>query len=183
MPVSSGPTRMQALRFLFSPSGRIRPQPFAFSVIAIYVAGAASQWLTVPDVIAWGGLWPFMIVQGLLIWVWFALHAKRLRDAGRAIGLAVGVSLLYTLSVVLLLIVVAAFFNTAAVAATDANTTSALGLILLVSIVTILLALPHYDFTWAIVAVLTAMAFVPVVVALALTLWAATRPSSEEGKP
>ena len=75
---------------------------------------SAAQWLTVPDVIARGGLWPFVIVQALLIWVWFALHAKRLRDAGRTIGLAVGVSLLYTLSVVLLLIVAAAFFTASA---------------------------------------------------------------------
>ena len=37
--------------------------------------------------------------QALLIWMWFALHAKRLRDAGRTIGLAVGAAVLYALSV------------------------------------------------------------------------------------
>jgi len=173
---------MQALRLLFSPNGRLRPGAFAFGAAAVYAAGVASQRLTVPDVIVWGGLWPFTIVQALLIWIWFSLHAKRLRDAGRTIGLAAGVSLLYALSVVLLLIVAAAFFNTAAGAATDADTTSALGLVLLVSIVAILVGSPHYDFAWLMVAILTAMAFVPVIVALVFTLWAATRPCSEERK-
>ena len=81
---------MQALRFLFSPSGRLGPQAFAVAVIAVYAAGAASQWLTVPGVIARNGLWPFVAAQAVLIWIWFTLHAKRLHDADRATGLAVG---------------------------------------------------------------------------------------------
>ncbi len=170
---------MQALRFLFSPHGRLSPQSFAFAAVAVYAAGVASQWLTVPEVIARGGLWPFVAVQALLIWIWFALHAKRLRDAGRAVGLAAGVSLLYALSVVLLIIVAASFFNTLAGEVTDANTASALGLLLLVSIIAILLGSPHYDFAWLVVTVLTLLAFVPVIVAVMVTLWAATRPSGE----
>ena len=78
---------MQALRFLFSPSGRLRPQAFAVAAIAVYAAGLASQLLTTPRVIARDGLWPFAMVQVVLVWVWFSLHAKRLRDADRSIGL------------------------------------------------------------------------------------------------
>jgi len=170
---------MQTLRFLFSPTGRLRPQPFVLAAIAVYLVGVASQFLTTPDIIVRGGLWLFAAVQALLIWIWFSLHAKRLRDAGHATGLALGVSLLYALSVVLLLIVVTAFFNTSIVAASDANTTSALGLLLLLSIVAALLGSAQYDFTWLVVTILTLMAFVPVIVALVLTLWAATRPSAE----
>jgi hypothetical protein len=173
---------MQPLRLFFSPGGLLRPRAFALGAAVVYAVGVASQRLTAPDVIAWGGLYPFTIVQALLIWIWFSLHAKRLRDAGRSIGLAAGVSLLYALSVGLLLIVAAAFFNTAAGAATDANATSALGLVLLVWIVAILVGSPHYDFAWFMVALLTAMALVPVIMALALTLWAATRPSTERRK-
>jgi uncharacterized membrane protein YhaH (DUF805 family) len=94
-----GSTSMEPLRFLFSPNGRLQPRAFWFGAAAVYLAGLASQWLTVPDVIAWGGLWPFMIAQALLIWVWFSLHAKRLRDCGHSVGIAVGISLLYALSV------------------------------------------------------------------------------------
>jgi len=171
---------MQALRFLFSPRGRLSPQPFAFAVVAVYAAGVASQWLTTPEVIARAGLWPFTIAQAVLIWVWFALHAKRLRDAGRAVGLAAGVSLLYALSVVLLMIVAASFYNTLAGEVTDANTASALGLILLVSIIAILLGSPHYDVGWLMVTSLTLLALVPVIVAVVFTVWAATQPSREE---
>ncbi len=66
----------------------------------------------------------------MLIWIWFALHAKRLHDAGRGSGLAVGVAVLYVLSVVLLLIVADSFFNTSDGLMTNASATSALGLIL-----------------------------------------------------
>ena len=61
----------------------------------------------------------------------------------------------------------------------DANAASALGLILLVSIVAILLGSPHYDLAWLMVAILLLIAFVPVIVAVVVSLWAATRPSAE----
>src|ERR1700733_7995182 len=103
---------MEALRLVFSPSGRLGPLAFAYGAIAIYAAGAASQWLTLPDVLSRAGLWPFAAVQALLIWIWFVLHARRLHDAGRPAGLAAAAALLYALAVVLLLIVGASFFAT-----------------------------------------------------------------------
>jgi len=168
---------MQALRFLFSPSGRLSPQAFAFAVVAIYVAGAASQWLTGPDLIQRAGLWPFVAAQAVLIWIWFALHAKRLHDAGRGAGLAAGVAILYTLSVALLIILAVSFFSGSDL--TDANTASALGLILFVSVIALLLGSPHYDVGWLMVAVLLVIALAPLIVAVVCTVWAATRPSVE----
>jgi uncharacterized membrane protein YhaH (DUF805 family) len=169
---------MRALRFLFSPSGRVPPQAFALAVVIVYAAGAASHWLTTPGVIARAGLWPFVAVQLLVIWIWYALHAKRLRDAGRQVGLAVGVGLLYTLSVVLLIIIAASFFN--ASIDQDSNATSALGLLLLVSIVASLLGSLNYDFSWLIVTILVVMAVVPVIVAAIFTCWAVLQPSRPE---
>ena len=171
---------MHALRFLFSPSGRLRPQPVVFAAAGVYAAGVASQGLTTADVIARLGLWAFVAVQAVLVWIWFVLHAKRLRDAGRGAGLAAGVGLLYVLSIVLLVILAGAFFNTAAADAADANTAGALGLILLVAVVAALAGSAHYDVAWLLVTALTLIAFVPVIVALLFTLWAATRPSSAE---
>jgi uncharacterized membrane protein YhaH (DUF805 family) len=171
---------MQALRFLFSPFGRLGPQAFAVAVIALYAAGAASQWLTVPGVVARNGLWPFLLAQAVLIWVWFALHAKRLRDAGRSTGLAAAAGLLYALAVVLLLIVATAFFSTSPSAMSGANPTGALGLILLLSIIAALADSSSYDVGWFVVAILMALAFLPIIVATAVTLWAATRPSAAE---
>jgi uncharacterized membrane protein YhaH (DUF805 family) len=171
---------MQTLRFLFSPSGRLGPQAFAVAVIAVYAAGAASQWLTVPGVVARHGLWPFVLAQAMLIWVWFALHAKRLRDADRTTGLAAGASLLYALAVVLLLIVATAFFSTFPSAMSGTNPTGAPGLILLLSIIAALAGSASYDVGWFVVVILMVLAFLPIVVAVAVTLWAATRPSVAE---
>jgi hypothetical protein len=167
---------MQVLRFLFSPAGWLSPQPFILTAAAVYAAGVASQWLTVPEVIDRAGLWPFVAVQAALIWIWFALHAKRLRDAGRGLGLAAGVALLYTLSVVLLIIVAVAFFST--VQGPDANAAGATGLILFVWIIALLLGSPHYDLSWLMAAILTTLALAPVIVAVVFTIWAATRPSA-----
>src|SRR5580704_8259699 len=103
MPASPGTDEMQALRLLFSPFGRLGPKAFVIAVIVVDAAGAVSQWLTVLGATANNKLLLFAAVQAVLIWVWFVLHAKRLRDAGRSIGLAVGAAVLYALSVVALL--------------------------------------------------------------------------------
>ena len=170
---------MQALRFLFSASGRLAPRAFVLAIVVVYAAGAASHLLTRPDVIAKAGLWLFVVAQALLVWIWFALHAQRLRDAGRPAGVAAGVALLYVLSLALLVIVAASFFQTAA-QVSDANTQGALGLLLFASIIAALLGAPHYDVSWLIVTVLVGMAVVPLIVAVLFSLWAATLPSAAE---
>jgi uncharacterized membrane protein YhaH (DUF805 family) len=178
---------MQALRFLFSPYGRLRPRPFLLAAIAVYAAGLMVNGLTEPRMLAYG-LWPFAAAEALLIWMWFALHAKRLRDAGHGSGLAAGVSLLYALSVMLLLLIGAAFLSKMMAPSWGAAPTSTLGLINLILVNDLLFTYsmvccsPHYDVTWIIVAGLTIMAFLPPAIAMALTVWAATRPSAPERK-
>jgi uncharacterized membrane protein YhaH (DUF805 family) len=168
---------MQALRFIFSPTGRLSPRPFLIAAVAVYLAGAASQWLTLPDVMARAGLWAFVAAQILLTWIWCALHVKRLRDAGRSVNLPVAIALLYALSVALLVIVAVAFVNTASAESLEYNRATALGLILFVSVIVVLLGSPQYDVTWLMVTALTAAALLPVILAIICTLWAATRPS------
>jgi len=170
---------MHALRFLFSPSGQLRRRPFIYGAIAVYLGGLASHFLTTPDVIERGGLWPFVAAQAVLLWIWFVLHEKRLRDAGRGAGLAAGVALLYALSLVLLLIVADGFFNSNDLLMGNASATSALELVLLFYVIATLLGSPHYDLGWLMVALLTLMTFVPVVVAVIFTAWTASRPSPQ----
>ena len=167
---------MLGLRLLFSPSGRLRPQTFLVVIALVYVAAAASQALTLRDVIKSAGLWPFLAAQIALTWIWYALHAKRLRDAGKPAGFAAAVSVLYALSVALLVIIAGAFYGALAGEGTDPNTAGALGLILFVSIVAMLSAVPNDSLAWLIVAILLLIAYVPIVLALVTTVWAATRP-------
>jgi uncharacterized membrane protein YhaH (DUF805 family) len=100
---------MPILRLFLAATGAVRPRAFAIAVIVVYALGIAAHWLTAPAVLTRAGLWPFALAQILLLWSWFALHAKRLRDAGRGIGPAQGIAALYALAA-LLLMVVGAFF-------------------------------------------------------------------------
>jgi uncharacterized membrane protein YhaH (DUF805 family) len=170
---------MQALRFLLSPSGRLSPQAFVVAVVVVYLAGAASHALTMPTIMARTGPWLFAAVQALLIWVWYVLHAKRLHDAHRSVGPAIGVSILYALSIALLSILAASFYAPLAGQISDANAASALGLILLISIVAVLLGSAHYDLTWLVVAILVLLSLLPVIFAIGVTVFAATRPGGE----
>jgi uncharacterized membrane protein YhaH (DUF805 family) len=176
----AGAGRMQAVQVLFSPNGRLKPQPFIYGAAAVYLFGAASHLLTTPEVIARGGLWPFVGAQTLLVWIWFVVHAKRLHDAGRSSGLAVGVGLLYVLSIVLLLIVADSFFNTSGGLMDNASATSALELILLLYVIVTLIGSPHYDLAWLMVVMLMVFGFAPIFVALFFSVWTAKRPSLEK---
>jgi uncharacterized membrane protein YhaH (DUF805 family) len=167
---------MQALQFLFSPTGRLKPQPFIYGAAGVYLFGAASHLLTTPGVIGHGGLWPFVAAQILLIWIWFVLHAKRLHDAGRSGGLAAAVGLLYVLSLVLLLIVADSFFNTSDGLMNNAPAGGALEIILLLYVVVTLIGSPHYDLAWLLVVILMLIGFAPIVVAVVFSLWTARRP-------
>jgi hypothetical protein len=167
------------LSFLLSPSGILRPKPFLVAAILVYAVGAVSHGLTAPGVIATAGPWPFAAIQAVMIWVWFTLHSKRLRDAGIGSGLAAGVALLYALSVVLLVIVEASFAGAISGQTGDAKAASGLELILLVSVIALLLSSAHYDSTSVVVALLLAIEFIPIVLAVGTTAWAASRPSRE----
>jgi uncharacterized membrane protein YhaH (DUF805 family) len=169
------------LRSLLLPSGRLAPQAFLIAIALVYVAAVASQALTLRDVIKTAGLWPFLAAQLVLIWIWYVLHAKRLRDAGKPVALAIAVSILYLLSVALLVIVAGAFYGAlAGESATDPNAAGALNLILFVSVIAMLSGASHDSLAWLIVAVLLLIAYAPVVLAVVTTVWAATRPSVGE---
>jgi uncharacterized membrane protein YhaH (DUF805 family) len=168
---------MQPMQFLLSPSGRLKPQPFMYGAVGVYLFGVASHLLTTPDVIRHGGLWPFVAAQILLLWVWYVLHAKRLHDAGRGGGVAAAVALLYLLSLVLLMIVADSFFNTSGDLMDNAAATSALELILLLYVIVTLIGSPHYDVAWFVVVLLMLIGFAPIVVAAGFSIWTARRPS------
>ena len=106
---------MDALRFLTSTQGRLAPRQFALGVLGVWAAGIAAQWLLSGEVMARAGLWPFIAVQAALIWIWLVLHIRRLRDARQGPAGAIGVALVYALSIALLLMLVAFFTNPDAV--------------------------------------------------------------------
>jgi uncharacterized membrane protein YhaH (DUF805 family) len=165
---------MQTLRVLFSPAGIMAPRPFIAAVIAIYLAATASYTLTSADVIGRAGPWPFAAVQALLLWIWFALHARRLRDAGRSTAIAAVAAVLYAITLIVLVSISALLFSTGIPGDAQHNASGALGLILIAEIIAILAGNPHFDLSALMAAFLVALAIVPPVWAIAVTLYAAT---------
>ena len=89
-----------------SPSGQLAPRPFAIAIILVYLAGFASQMLLSQPVIGRAFVWPFVAAQAVLIWLWIALHVRRLRDAGRSPGAAIAIGIMYVLEIVLVVMMV-----------------------------------------------------------------------------
>jgi uncharacterized membrane protein YhaH (DUF805 family) len=97
---------MDALTTMFSISGRLAPKPFMLGAVVVYVGGFLSQLLLNSQVTQHANVIPFVLVQIALAWTWYALHANRLRDAGRGVGAAIALTIVYLLAIVLLLVVV-----------------------------------------------------------------------------
>ena len=169
---------MHILRLLFSPSGRLGRQAFLFAALSVYAVGVTSQWLTAPGITARGGIWPFALAQVLLIWIWFSLHARRLHDADRSVGIAAAAAIFYFLAILVLVFVLMTLFGDASTQTRDANTASAITLILFIWIVAILSGTPDGNFYW--LGVLVLVAALPIIFAVGVTAWAATRSSAEE---
>ena len=171
MPRSGGMT------LFLSPSGTLSRGRFLLAVLAVYAAGFASQMLTAPVVMEKLRLWPFAAAQFLLLWCWYVVHARRLRDGGRSAGLALGVAIVNLLALVLLLIVLGFMIP-------DGKTddavplSSIIGLYMLLWIFGVFGDRPSLGVVEVYAFVLLAAASAPFVLAFGCTVWAATRRSA-----
>src|SRR5262249_25493356 len=114
----------------------------------------------------------YVAIQVVLVWIWYCLHGKRLHDAGRSSGLAVGVGLFYLFSVVLLLIVTDSFMPTSDQLFGNAAAVGALWFTMLIYGVS-MLAGSSPSACPTVSALLLAQAVLPTALALAVTVWAA----------
>src|SRR5256886_17080288 len=89
---------MESLAVFFSARGRLAPRAFAAGAAVVYGTAFLSFLLISPPVMLRVGPAPFALVQAIAIWCWFCLHAKRLRDADRGIGVAAAIAVLYALA-------------------------------------------------------------------------------------
>jgi uncharacterized membrane protein YhaH (DUF805 family) len=159
-----------------SSSGRLAARPFVFAVILVCLASFASQMLLSSPVTRWLDVFPFAIVQALLIWLWIALHTRRLRDAGRSSGLAVGIALVYALEIVLLIILVWLILASSP-PQLDGAETRVLDLFVILYLLTLMTGDPNLGGLEVWVMCFTALMLLPVVIALGFSFWTATRPS------
>ena len=168
---------MESLALFFSARGRVAPRAFAAAVVAVYGAAFLSQLLISAPVMLHAGLVPFALVQAIATWSWFCLHAKRLRDADRGIGAAVAIAVLYALAVILFLLLVALIMPLG----DAAQPTGAGNVLALFLPITTLMADPGL-FAY-VAAGIFVLVFAPVPIAVAFSIWAATRPTVTSAPP
>jgi uncharacterized membrane protein YhaH (DUF805 family) len=170
---------MDPLALFFSASGRIAPKPFALAVSAVYLVSFAARWLLATPVLVRGGIFPFALVQAVVVWSWFALHAKRRRDAGRGIGAAIAVAVLYAIAMTIVMFI-GQFTGTPGEAVVPGEAQPSAGLAE-IFIVVYLLALfsgsPQIGWFGYLLMGIFVLVLAPIVIALLFSLWTATRAS------
>ena len=168
---------MNPFALIVSASGRLSRRPFAIAVVLVYIAAIASQGLLAPEVMARAGVLAFIVVQVALIWCWYALHAKRLHDAGQGTGTALGVVTIWALGLVLYVLVVAVLHQSAAAA--ENNPASGI-LVLLVFFYLLAMFEGTTDFgpLGLVLAIFSVAAFSPFLIAIGFSIWTACRPSA-----
>jgi uncharacterized membrane protein YhaH (DUF805 family) len=163
---------MKSLAVFFSARGRLAPRAFAAGAAVVYGTAFLSPFLISPPVLLRAGLAPFAVVQAIAIWCWFCLHAKRLRDADRQVGVAVAIAVLYALAVILFLLLVALIMPFGDVAQ-RARAEDVPILPLLIATLTAETGIFAY-----VAAAILALVVAPVPVAIGFSIWAATRPAA-----
>ena len=175
---------MESLALFFSASGRIAPRPFAVGIVVVYVLAFLSQFLLAAPLMARGGLVAFIAFQIAIVWAWYALHAKRLRDAGRPISPAIALAILYALAIPLfLLVMVVAMTPATPSTGGEAPSGSILDVILVLFLFSVIFNnLGLGIFGYIILAVLI-LVMLPFLIALAFSVWLATRASASPPPP
>jgi hypothetical protein len=178
---------MESLALFFSSSGRIAPKPFAVGAVVVYLSAFLSQFLLAAPLMARGGLVAFVALQAAITWAWYALHAKRLRDAGRGVTPAVALAILYALAVPLFLLVMAAAMTPAPAVApattSDAPPRTIFDFILFLFILGLIFSDHGLGVFGIIILVVLMLVMIPFLIALAFSIWLATRPSVPPSEP
>jgi uncharacterized membrane protein YhaH (DUF805 family) len=173
---------MRSLALLVSASGRLPRKPFWIAVVVVYVASFLAQFLLAAPIVARLSVLPFLAVQAALAWVWYALHARRLRDAGRTTGAALALTVLYGLAIVLLCLIVIAVTATGGDAPLPATGVqppppTIFDMFLLLFLLGMIFGEPTLGIWGFILLGVIAVVLLPIVIAMAFTVWVGTRPS------
>ena len=160
----------------FAVAGRLAPGQFGIAVTVIYVLGFASQVLLAEPTLARAGVWPFALAQAVLLWVWFALHARRLRDADRGTGAALGIAIVNALAVLFLVLVVVLFLTPPPAEDTTGNILGTW--VAIIFLFAILTGAPALGFLGLILIAAAIIVLIPIVVAIGFSIWAGVQPSA-----
>jgi uncharacterized membrane protein YhaH (DUF805 family) len=165
------------LSSLISQDGRLARGPFTLAVVAVYLVSFVSQVLLSPPVTAQAGVSLFVLAQIVLIWIWIALHRKRLRDAGRPTGIVIGIAMIYLLEVVLLVLLIWLMLGTAGPTGGASSEASIFHLFVFLYFLGLLTGDPTLGVLQIWMMGFAAVLLLPIAIALIFSFWAATRTS------
>ena len=175
---------MAVLPTFLSAAGRLAPKPFALGAVAVYLASFLSQFLLAVPITARASVVPFLVVQIAVAWAWYALHVRRLRDAGRPTGSVIALTILYAMAVVLLLLLTLAIDAPGQATGPDATPfASVFQVFLVLFLLSMILGDPNMGMFGYVVLGVIAVMMLPLLIAIAFTVWAATRPRAQETPP
>jgi uncharacterized membrane protein YhaH (DUF805 family) len=167
---------MESPALFFSLRGRVGPRAFGCAIVVVYLLSFLSQMLISPPVTVRFGLLPFVALQAILVWVWLALHVKRLRDAGYPAGPATGIAVLYALAIVQLVLLVDPMIGHDADAVTaDAGRFKFADLWTFVLLISAFAGQPEFGFFDVFALVVMLLILTPVVIAIGFSVWSGTR--------
>lgn len=160
------------------PSGDLKQGPYLRSLVALLFGAILSHMLTAPLVTAQLGLVPFVVTQLALLWWWFALIVKRLRDAERSFLGVTAVALIDLFALLLLAVMLVLQFSDTSAGAAAPYLPASLSLLIYPFVFLFnLLTGPVANTQDLQVALLALLVLAPLLLTIFYSLWAAAQPS------
>lgn len=160
------------------PSGDLEQGPYFRSLIALAIGATLSHVLTAQVVTAQIGLLPFVVSQLALIWWWYALMVKRLRNAERSFLGATAVGLIDLIAILLLYVLLVLQFTDAGGGATGRYIPASVSLLIYPFVFLFNVATgPRANPQDLQVALLALAVLAPLLLTIFYSLWAAAQPS------
>jgi uncharacterized membrane protein YhaH (DUF805 family) len=160
------------------PSGDLKQGPYLRSLVALLIGAILSHMLTAPLVTAQLGLVPFVVTQLALLWWWFALIVKRLRDAERSFLGVTAVALIDLFALLLLAVMLVLQFSDTSVGAAAPYLPASLSLLIYPFVFLFNLVTGPVANTQDLqVALLALFVLAPLLLTIFYSLWAAAQPS------
>ncbi len=160
------------------PSGDLEQGPYFRSLIALAIGAALSHMLTAPAVTAQIGLLPFVITQLALLWWWYALIVKRMRNAERSFLGVTAVGIIDLFALLLLAVMLVLQFSDTTIGAAGPYIPASISLLIypLVFLFNVLTG-PSPNPQDLQVALLVFAVLAPLLLTIFYSLWAAAQPS------
>jgi uncharacterized membrane protein YhaH (DUF805 family) len=160
------------------PSGDLKQGPYLRSLVALLIGAILSHMLTAPLVTAQLGLVPFAVTQLALLWWWFALIVKRLRDAERSFLGVTAVALIDLFALLLLAVMLMLQFSDTSAGAAAPYLPASLSLLIYPFVFLFnFLTGPVANTQDLQVALLALFVVAPLLLTIFYSLWAAAQPS------